>query len=369
MAASGDPRPRALAGVARAAARRLLVNGPVGFARMSGSSIAAPSAAGWVTDFLNAAYYARLGGDRQVDDLRLARSILTTSWQQAGRRLRLGDLPRFHRAFGADRLRSGGRLDRAQLLAGAERLLWPGFGAAYADRGRNGWGVVFPDAEARAAYAPEQRLEHARLGELTPPRCPAGKQLWHTYAPVAAPSAAAVLAVLSDPSRWPGFGSDLGQFTSLRTGGLPGQTFEIEVVARLAPRAPVFTRAYVTATMVLERGEELDAYVRRLARDMATGIAVGGGARPLPAGAQPCALVALTTHEGHFMGNAVSRILLFEQDGRAYLRDIGSWDPMPPHLAVPYRLTGHEAQRAFWGEGTPAQSVLHQLAAHAGEQG
>ena len=29
------------------------------FARMAGSTIAAPGAAGWVTDFLNAAYYAR----------------------------------------------------------------------------------------------------------------------------------------------------------------------------------------------------------------------------------------------------------------------------------------------------------------------
>jgi len=40
-------------------ARRLLRSPAARFARMGGSSIAAPDAAGWVTDFLNAAYYAR----------------------------------------------------------------------------------------------------------------------------------------------------------------------------------------------------------------------------------------------------------------------------------------------------------------------
>jgi hypothetical protein len=52
--------------------------GPLRFARMTGSSIAGRDAAAWVTDFLNAAYYRRPVGDRQVDDLRLAFSILTT---------------------------------------------------------------------------------------------------------------------------------------------------------------------------------------------------------------------------------------------------------------------------------------------------
>jgi hypothetical protein len=48
------------------------VTGPIGFARMTGSSIAAPDAAAWVTDFLNAAYYRRADEEREVDDLRLA---------------------------------------------------------------------------------------------------------------------------------------------------------------------------------------------------------------------------------------------------------------------------------------------------------
>ncbi|MEY2535487.1 MAG: hypothetical protein QOF29_3397, partial [bacterium] len=33
--------------------------GSVRIVRMGGSSIAAPGAAGWITDFLNAAYFAR----------------------------------------------------------------------------------------------------------------------------------------------------------------------------------------------------------------------------------------------------------------------------------------------------------------------
>jgi hypothetical protein len=37
------------------------------FIRMAGTSIAAPDAALWVTDFLNAAYYARPREDRDVD--------------------------------------------------------------------------------------------------------------------------------------------------------------------------------------------------------------------------------------------------------------------------------------------------------------
>ena len=71
------------------------------FARMAGSSIAAPDAAGWVTDFLNAAYYARSPEERDVDDLRLALGILTTRWHRLGRRLRAHDVLGCHRAFGA----------------------------------------------------------------------------------------------------------------------------------------------------------------------------------------------------------------------------------------------------------------------------
>src|SRR3954465_1479424 len=97
--------------------------GPLRFARMTGSSIAGRDAAAWVTDFLNAAYYRRAVDDREVDDLRLAFCILTTHWYpKDGGRLRVTDLPAFHRAFGGGRFdteRSGrGHLNREQLLEG-----------------------------------------------------------------------------------------------------------------------------------------------------------------------------------------------------------------------------------------------------------
>src|SRR3954468_4582273 len=80
-------------------------SGPLRFARMTGSSIAGRDAAPWVTDFLNAAYYRRPVDDREVDDLRLALSILTTYWYRTkpDRRLHVTDLRAFHKAFGSER--------------------------------------------------------------------------------------------------------------------------------------------------------------------------------------------------------------------------------------------------------------------------
>ena len=73
-------------------------SGVLRFARMTGSSIAARDSAFWVTDFLNAAYYRRPAGDRAVEDLRLAFSILTTYWYGKGSgRLHLTDLRRLPR--------------------------------------------------------------------------------------------------------------------------------------------------------------------------------------------------------------------------------------------------------------------------------
>ena len=54
---------------------------------MTGSSIAGRDAAPWVTDFLNAAYYRRPVAGRQVDDLRLAFSVVTTYWYRKGRQV------------------------------------------------------------------------------------------------------------------------------------------------------------------------------------------------------------------------------------------------------------------------------------------
>lgn len=358
--------------MARRGLRSLTRLGPFVSARMSGSSIAAPSAVGWVTDFLDAAYYARPQEERDTDDLRLALAVLTTRWHCLDRRLGLRDLRSFNGAFGRDRLRAAARragpvLDRSALLEGGERLLGPGFADGYGDPARRGWGIVFASVSERERFLPERRLRRGTLRELTPPRRPGSRPRWHTYRPVPAHSAGALLDFVTAPERWPDGGCELGPFTPVRRRGLLGQTFEIEVAVTPTPRTPVFTRGYVTATQVLEARtdpQRLAAYLDRLAVDMASAGAEGGEG-PLPAGATAHALVELTTHRGHFLGAAISRLIVFEHEGAAFIRDVGSWDPLPPHLALTYRAGGHAAQRAFWGDGAPERSMLHQFASAA----
>ncbi len=221
---------------------------PLGFARMTGSSIAGRDAAAWVTDFLNAAYYRRPEAEREVDDLRLAFCILTTFWHRHGK-LHLDDLPAFHRAFGKARFESRGTLDRASLLGGAVNLLGVRFPEAYATR--RGWGIAFETPEERHNHVPERRLALARLGPLTPEQSPPAEQVWLTYRPVEMPSAEGVVAALTRPETWPDYASEIGRFTPLRACGLLGQTFEIEVATGIESGRPVFTRGYVTITALV----------------------------------------------------------------------------------------------------------------------
>ena len=205
-------------------------SGPVHFARMAGSSIAGRDAAPWITDFLNAAYYRRTAAERRVDDLRLAFCALTTYWYRkaSGRRLHMSDVPAFHRAFGGHRFdtadSSRGTLSRQQLLDGADALLGDWFAGAYADDARRAWGIAFPTVDEREAYDHGRRMKLARVGPLTPERAPVEQQVWHTYPPVAMPSAEAVIGALTRPETWPDYASEIGRFTPLRAGGLDGQT-------------------------------------------------------------------------------------------------------------------------------------------------
>lgn len=346
--------------------------------RMAGTSVAGPGSALWVTDFLNAAYFRRPPDVRALDDLRLAFAVLGTRWHALGRRLGARDLPSFHRAFGRARFRPGrgfGTLSRAELLAGADRLLGGWFADADA-AGLRGWGVVFPSAAARAGFVPEARMRSAALGPLSPPREPPERQRWSAYRPVPLADPALTLARLADASGWPDAASELGRFTPVRSGGLAGQTFEIEVVGNPIPRMPLLTRGYVTVTRVehADRPEGLAAMTADLSRALARaghGPALLGPAAA-PASAEPArpheppeALLAieLTTHRGHFMGRACSRLIVYRCGPRAFLRAVGSWDPMPWPIGLAFRRSGRGAQRAFWGEGAPAQSMLHQLAA------
>src|SRR3954452_17148702 len=143
---------------AAVAARRAWRSPPLYLARMSGTSITAPDAVGWVTDFLNAAYYARIAELRDVEDLRIAFAILTTRWNRIGhRRLHALDVAAFHRAFGRARLRDSaesprGTLTREELMTGAEQLFGPWFPDAYLDDERRCYGITFETPAERDAY-------------------------------------------------------------------------------------------------------------------------------------------------------------------------------------------------------------------------
>ncbi|MGN6867030.1 MAG: hypothetical protein ACTHMY_01365 [Solirubrobacteraceae bacterium] len=343
--------------------------GPWRFARMTGSSIAGRDAAGWVTDFLNAAYYRRPAAERDVDDMRLAFAILTTYWYglQTPRRLRLTDLRAFHRAYGGARfdteMSGRGLLNREQLLDGATQLIGDWFPEAYRDAARRAWGIAFPSVGERDVYDPARRLALARLGKLTPESGPPDSQMWHTYPPVEMPSVEGTVSALTRPETWPDYASELGRFTPLRPGGLDGQTFEIEVAAGTESGRPIFTRGYVTITQLVTPD---DANALRVYFDeLEAGLARYGDNEPraVPEGGEPVVGFDLTTHEGHFMGAGHNRLILYTYEGRAWVRAAGTWDPMPWHVEQSYRRAGRAAQHAFWGQGGVAQlSMLHQLA-------
>ncbi|MEA2156334.1 MAG: hypothetical protein QOE11_2474 [Solirubrobacteraceae bacterium] len=354
---------------AAAVARRAWRSPSAYLARMSGTSTSAPDAVGWVTDFLNASYYARTPELREVADLRLAFAILTTRWHQLGhRRLHAHDVVAFHRAFGRGRLANSadsprGTLTGEQLFEGGARLFGDWFAEAYLDDERRRHGIAFENAAERDAYKPEYRLRHGVLGAPTPPARPRNEQVWHTYNPVPIASPQRTVAALLRPETWPDYASDLGRFTAVRKGGLLGQTFEIEVISALTPRTPAILRGYVSVTRLLSRDDDegkLLAYAARLSELM---VRFGRDQpRAYPEGCTPLLALCLDTHEGHFMGRGRNRLLIYELDGQAYLRAAGTWDDLPVTLEQAYRSAGRKAQQAFWGDERPESSMLHQIA-------
>ena len=130
-----------------AAAPAAKPGGPLRFARMTGSSIAGRDAAGWVTDFLNAAYYRRPVGRtrrrRSPVGLRHHHAPIGTGASRPAA-CALTDLRAFHGAYGRQRFdtQSSGRglLNREQLLDGAVQLLGDWFPEAYVDGARRGLG-------------------------------------------------------------------------------------------------------------------------------------------------------------------------------------------------------------------------------------
>ena len=114
-------------------------------------------------------------------------------------------------------------------------------------------------------------MKLARLGKLNPEDASLEDQVWHTYPPVAMPSAEGVIAALTAPETWPDYASELGRFTPLRAGGLDGQRFEIEVAAGTSSGRPVFTRGYVTITVLVtpDDPQALNAWVQDLEEGLA----------------------------------------------------------------------------------------------------
>jgi hypothetical protein len=201
------------------------------------------------------------------------------------------------------------------------------------------------------------------VGRLTPESAPPEEQTWHTYPAVEMPSAEAVIGALTRPETWPDYASEIGRFTPLREGGLLDQTFEIEVAAGTESGRPIFTRGYVTITQLVTPDDP--AALREYFEELEDGLARYGDDEPraVPEGGTPIVGFDLTTHEGHFMGSGHNRLVLFEHEGRTWVRAVGTWDPMPWHLDQAYRIAGREAQHAFWGQGGVERlSMLHQLA-------
>lgn len=248
-------------------------------------------------------------------------------------------------------------------MSGASELLGEWFPDAFADDTRRGWGIAFPTTEERARYNPEDRLRLARLGKLTPESAPLERQVWHTYPPVEMPSAEAVVDALTRSEKWPDYATEVGRFTALRSGGLADQTFEIEVAAGTESGRPIFTRGYVTITQLVtpDDPEPLREYFQQVE----DGLRRYGEHEPnaVPEGAEPVVGFDLTTHQGHFMGSGHNRLILYTNEGRAWVRAVGTWDPMPWHVEQAYRVAGRAAQHAFWGQGNVERlSMPHQLA-------
>jgi hypothetical protein len=338
------------------------------FARMAGSSIAGLDSVGWVTHFLNAAYYGVPSERRALENLHIASAVLTTHWHTlSAPQLNAGDVRRFHHSFRLSRAPGGSRyphglLDHEQLVGGAERLLGSWFSEARTDPERIGWGIVFRDTRERARYDPESRLCVAPLGPLTPPTAPPPEQTWHTYPPVPIPGLEDLDAVLEATDMWSHFVTDIGRFTALRNGPLRGQTFEIEAIAEIARHLPMLTRCYVTVTNVLDRSQPtaLNDQVAALSENLSR----FGHNEPalLPLGASPAYTVELTAHAGHFLGRARNHLVAFETTSGAYLRAIGNWDPMPWYVRLSYAYEGAAAQQAFWCLESPQHSMLRQFA-------
>ena len=315
------------------------------FARMPGSSIAAPGAMGWVTDFLNAAFYARAREERSVGELRLAVGILTTAWERAGRRPGLATSAASRwptpacacaEASGWTRRRSWSVPSACSVRGFPRRGRIPPGGATASPSRRRSW---------RSTSSPAAAWRTRRSARSLPPSPPRPAGSVRLPARGAAPPGAR-----AGPAQRPGAlaGHRLRRWPvhGAATRRARGADFEIEVALEPVPRAPVFTRGYVSATAVWEVGDPvLEASVAAL-EELTGGPILPEGGRPLLHHvAHPC---------GPLPRSRDLHLVLGEHPGGGgWVLDVGAWDPLPLPQAAAYRAGGREAQHAFWGPGDP----------------
>ena len=280
-------------------------------------------------------------------------AIVTTRWHRLGRRLRLTRRARrstARTASTASCARRGSTLTREQLLRGAAHLARPrlrgGLGrpgaARLGDRVRAPRTSAPPTSRSSGCATP--RSARSRR----PPRR-TGSATGRPTRPVPLPSVDGDARRCS-PTRRAGRTSAAPARALHRrcgSGGLAGQTFEIEVVAHPAPRTPVFTRGYVTATALHEDRAAIDAVLDRAA--------AGLGEPALPPGARAAAAARADHARGPLpRPGRLARSSSGRTTRGAFIRDVGEWDPLPaaPRGPVPARRA--RGQVAFWGGGRAA---------------
>ena len=221
---------------------------------MSGLSIAGRDAAPWVTDFLNAAYLPPAG--------RRARGRRPARWRSASSpptgtarpgapaaccrpaRLPPGLRPRALRHRGVARAARCAAPSCCPAPRTAGRVVPGGLRRRRAAR----LGHRVPDRRGARRLRPRPAPGDRPLGDLTPEQAPLAEQVWHTYPPVAMPSAEGVIAALTRPETWPDYASrSAASRRCARAGCSARRSRSRSPRAREAGR-PVFTRGYVMIT-------------------------------------------------------------------------------------------------------------------------
>jgi len=337
-----------------------------GFGPVIASPIFDRDAAPWVTELLQAGYYALAPRRRALEHLRLVLATLTTYWYRKPGRVPVGasDLDAFRAAYGSEELGSArglrGVLTRSQLELGARRLLGEWFVSCFGRPDCQGHGVVFESPAQRARYDPRARLALVQQALLDTPTADVRGLRWRRQPAVALGSERAALALLSAPESFPALACECGWLTALRAGGLAGQSFELDAVCFSAEGNPSFACAYLSVS-AHESAEDLPAlrdHCERLEQRLRED--EGDAAIILPYAARPLLAFELSAHAGQPLGDLTVSFVLYARDGRAWLSVAIGSEPRSGVSACDAWCSD------FFGGGEPRRSLPHQLAVSCG---